>query len=293
MRPAAEYPQYAYGWSFSKSPTGHRKLAHVGGNGAFQSDFRRYPEDGAMIAITSNTDDYSSIAIANHLELLLFGKPFVEPPPTRGGQGGGAEALRRRLCAGDRQAARRADHGRDRPGPPGRLAGGHGGPRPALGQAGREAPAALRRARERRLRGAGGGAAQASSSLSPAILVDHGEAAKHWWTLIKETETKLGAWTGFTMLGTRSIGGQVVTHARLDFVKGARVLDVAWAGTDADHLTLGDRLRPTFFLPEGPSRFVTYDVGTESIVHLTCEGTGPAPTLKFEGPDGTVSVKRK
>ena len=37
-----------------KSPSGSRKLSHVGGNGVFQTDYRRYPEEGAMIAIGSN-----------------------------------------------------------------------------------------------------------------------------------------------------------------------------------------------------------------------------------------------
>ncbi len=289
-----EYPQYTYGWSFSKSPTGKRKLAHVGGNGAFQSDFRRYPEDGAMIAITSNTDDYSSIAVANHIELLLFGKPFVEPPPTVAAK---EDELKR--CAGayalegtGKQPGERITVAIDR----GRLAVSPEGPAGLVLLSGKPGENRKRRFAERESDVSEALKAAHHKKLEPLarILVDHGEAAKHWWSLIKETETRIGAWTGFTMLGTRSIGGQVVTHARLEFVRGTRVLDVAWAGTEADHLTLGDRLRPTFFLPEGPSRFVTYDIGTESILHLTCEGAGAAaPTLKFEGPDGTVSVRRK
>jgi len=72
------------------------------------------------------------------------------------------------------------------------------------------------------------------------------------------------------------------------------VLDVAWAGSLADHVTVSDRVQPTFFLPDGPSRFVTFDVGTDTVGHLTCEGTGAAaPSLRLEGPSGTVTVRRK
>jgi CubicO group peptidase (beta-lactamase class C family) len=288
----AEYPQYAYGWSFSKSPAGHRKLAHVGGNGAFQSDFRRYPEDGAMIAITSNTDDYSSIAIANHLEDWVFGRPFVEPlalVPAK------EEELRR--CAGTYELA--------------------GGPAPERltvaaerdrlvvtpeGHAGlvllSGTPEGKRQkrfeAREERVAEAMAAARRGDLKPLAGICVDAGDAAKHWRAVMNATEARLGAWQGVTMLGTRSIGGQIVTHARLLFKKGTRVLDVAWAGSLADHVTVGDRLLPSFFLPEGPSRFVTYDVGTDTLEHLTCEGgDGAAPSLRFEGPTGTVTVRRR
>jgi CubicO group peptidase (beta-lactamase class C family) len=52
----APFPQYAYGWSVSKSPSGRKELAHVGGNGVFLSDFRRYPDDGAVLAVTTQTN---------------------------------------------------------------------------------------------------------------------------------------------------------------------------------------------------------------------------------------------
>jgi CubicO group peptidase (beta-lactamase class C family) len=288
----AEYPQYTYGWSFSKSPSGRRKLAHVGGNGAFQSDFRRYPEDGAMIAITSNTDDYSSIAVANHLEDWLFGRPYADPMtlvPAR------EEELRR--CAGTYELA-------GKPAPErltvmaekDRLVITPEGPAGLTLLSGRPEGRRQKRFEAREERVAEAMAAARRGDLKPlaGIMVDAEDAAKHWRAVMSKTEAQLGPWQGVTMLGTRSIGGQIVTHARLLFKKGTRLLDVAWAGSLADHITVGERLLPSFFLPEGPSRFVTYDVGTDTVEHLTCEGTGgPAPSLRFEGPGGTVTVRRR
>jgi CubicO group peptidase (beta-lactamase class C family) len=286
----AQYPQYAYGWSFSKSPTGNRKLAHVGGNGAFQSDYRRYSEDGAMIAITSNTEDYSSIAIANHLENWVFGKPVAEPLALAPAK---EEELRR--CAGTYELAPGGERltvaaEKDRlvvtPEGSGGLVLLSGKPEGRRQQrfAAREEEVAAVMAAARR------------GDLKPltAMCVDADEASKHWRAVMSSTEAKLGPWQGVTMLGTRSIGGQIMTHARLNFKKGTRVLHVSWAGSIADHVTLAERLLPSFFLPEGPSRFVTYDVGTDTIEHLTCEGTGgAAPSLRFEGPSGTVTVRRR
>lgn len=290
----AEYPQYAYGWSFSKSPTGHRKLAHVGGNGAFQSDFRRYPEDGAMIAITSNTDDYSSIAIANHLEGWVFGEPVAQPlalAPVK------EEELRRcagtyELPAGGGAPAERLTVVAEKD----RLAVTPEGPAGLVLLSGKPEGRRQKRfaAREAQVTDAMTAARRGNLKPLADMCVDAGEASKHWQAVMRSIETRLGPWQGFTMLGTRSIGGQIVTHARLNFKKGTRMLDVAWAGSLADHVTVGDGLPPSYFLPDGPSRFVTYDVGTDTVERLTCEGTGgAAPSLRFEGPAGTATVKRK
>jgi hypothetical protein len=125
------------------------------------------------------------------------------------------------------------------------------------------------------------------------ILVDSEEGARRWRAALAKTEATLGAWKGATVLGTRSLGGLVVTHARLTFAKGkgTRILDVIWAGPNADHLAVVGKLRPVFFLPEGPTRFVTYDVGTGSVVRLSCGGKAPA--LRFEGAGGAVEARRK
>jgi hypothetical protein len=125
------------------------------------------------------------------------------------------------------------------------------------------------------------------------ILVDHDEESNRWHKTLVALEAKLGPWTGSKMIGTRSLGGQVVTHVILTFKKGERILDVVWAGPTADHLAMGTSMWPSFFLPEGPSRFVTYEVGTEVIVRMTCDGTGgAAPGLTFESNGATVKAQR-
>ncbi len=280
--------QYAYGWSVSSSPAGHRELSHVGGNGVFQANYRRYPEDGAMIAIASNTDDYSAIAIANQIEQRLFGKPFPEAPPTVP-----ATAAELRRCAGvyDLQGERlevAAEKSRLAVTPD-----GHAGLELLSGKPGEER---RRRFAERERQIVDVLAAAQRGNLGPLanILVDSTEAAKRWRATVAAREAELGPWKGITVLGTRSIGGLVVTHANLTFKKGTRVLDLIWSGPSIDHLAMGGSLWPTFFLPAGPSRFVTYDVGTGTVARLTCEGTGAAaPALSVETPGGKVTAKRR
>src|SRR5258707_12078061 len=75
----APEPKYAYGWSVTTSPTGHTQLAHVGGNGAFGSDFRRYPQDGLVSFVDANTVAYSAIVMPDQTDRGAFGQPVVEP----------------------------------------------------------------------------------------------------------------------------------------------------------------------------------------------------------------------
>jgi CubicO group peptidase (beta-lactamase class C family) len=285
----ALYPQYAYGWSFAKALNDHRKLSHVGGNSAYQSDFRRFPDDGAMIAIVSNSDAYSSIATANHLEESLYGKPFVEPPPVVPA----AEAELRR-CAGVYQlpSGERIEVAAEKD----RLAVTPQR-REGLELVGGKPSDEHRRRftqREESVLRVMNIARQGNLKPLSNILVDHDEESNRWSGTLKALEAKLGPWKGITMIGSRSLGGQVITHAMLTFAKGERVLDVVWAGPTADHLAMGTAIWPNFYLPEGPSKYVTYEVGTESIVKMTCEGAGAAaPAITFESAGSTVKAARK
>jgi CubicO group peptidase (beta-lactamase class C family) len=74
------HTDYGYGWSVGKSPTGKLEVSHIGGNGAFESDFRRYLGDDAVIVLSGNSVDYSALAIGDHLENRLFGLPDADPP---------------------------------------------------------------------------------------------------------------------------------------------------------------------------------------------------------------------
>jgi len=128
-----------------------------------------------------------------------------------------------------------------------------------------------------------------------ASVFDWNPAAgeRRWREAMAPSLAELGAWKDAKVLGTHSIGGQVVTHALLTFDKGSRVLDVLWAGPTAENLALSPSVRPSYFLPEGPGRFVTYDVGTGVMVRMTCEGRGgAAPALRFESEGGPVEAKR-
>lgn len=285
----APFPKYAYGWSVAKSPSGGKKLSHVGGNLVFQSSYRRFPDDGVVVVAVSSAADFSGIAIADLLEHRAFGKPSVGPPPVVP-----ATAAELGRCAGDYLLA--AGDRLHVAAEPGRLAViPEGGEALALVSGTPDEERTKRFAK--RTGEVGDALAEAlhgtTGPLAQVFDWNPSEAGKRWRAALAPSVAELGAWQDAKVLGTRSIGGQVVTHALLTFAKGARVLDVIWSGPTAENLAISPAVRPSYFLPEAPSRFVTYDVGTGTMVRLSCGGTGgPAPALRFESATGPVEAKR-
>lgn len=79
FRPVAN--DYALGWRVERALNGHARLTHGGAVRGFVSDFRRFPEDDACIAVLCNRDDAQPREIAENLEGLLFGRAAATPPP--------------------------------------------------------------------------------------------------------------------------------------------------------------------------------------------------------------------
>jgi CubicO group peptidase (beta-lactamase class C family) len=281
----APEPKYAYGWSVTKSPTGRTRLAHVGGNGAFGSDYRRYPQDGVVIFVDANTVTYSAIMIADQIERRMFGKPVVEPPPVAA-----VEEKDLQRCVGLYQLGK--DEHLWVAAEAGRLAvtaeGGEGLAH-IFGTVGKER---LKRfaQRDRRVEEVLEAALHGRfGPLGDLLTLNPERGAKRWRDAVKPSEAELGAWKGYEVLGTTSNDGVVMTFTRLNFEKGTRVLNVMWAGPDAESLSVSRTVRPAYYLPEGPARFATFDIGTEAAVHLSCTGAG---TLRFETAGGAVEARR-
>jgi CubicO group peptidase (beta-lactamase class C family) len=308
------HTDYAYGWSVGKSPTGKREVSHIGGNGAFESDFRRYLGDDAVIVLSGNSVDYSALAIGDHLENRLFGlhdadPPAVAPPPVDPEAGGaaGARGAAAARCAGLYRlpAARGAPEAqRERlrvsvdaaPGAPaGSLlitAEGKQGLSLLLGALGEEdrqlvagrdedVAAALAAAREGR-----------REPFAKLMGVEQEAASALLAPRIAALERELGAWTGVAPLGGAARGGRWFTYARCDFAHGSRIAELGWAGPTAETLRFLDALPGQRFAAEAPDSFAAFDVRTGITVRAVCElpadGTAPAAALALRSGDGAA-----
>ena len=71
---------YAYGWAVSKSARGTAVVQHNGGNGIYVAEFMRFPDEDAMLFLTSTDAGLTATPVVAVLERILFGGKAVLPP---------------------------------------------------------------------------------------------------------------------------------------------------------------------------------------------------------------------
>jgi CubicO group peptidase (beta-lactamase class C family) len=313
------HTKYAYGWSVGKSAGGSREISHIGGNGYFESDFRRYPDDGGAIILSGNSLDYSALAIGDHLENRLFGQPDAEPPAVAGAgaasgaaPGGphatdpGVPQAPEAAATAARCAGAYALPGGERltvsvdaaPGAPaGRLAIAPEGPagltlllgtlrdddRKMVADRNDNAAAALAAARQ------GDDAPFADvMGLEP----DAATALLH--ARLAPLTAHLGAWKDSVATGGAARGGRWFTYVRCVFDRGAAYAELGWAGPTAETLRFLDALPPNRFAAESPGTFAAFDVRTGATLRAACAlpaGTGPAAAVNLSPSDPAAAVQ--
>jgi CubicO group peptidase (beta-lactamase class C family) len=71
---------YAYGWAVSKSARGTSVVQHNGGNGIYVAEFLRFPDEDAMLFLTSTDAGLTATPVVEALEQILFGGKYTLPP---------------------------------------------------------------------------------------------------------------------------------------------------------------------------------------------------------------------
>jgi CubicO group peptidase (beta-lactamase class C family) len=320
----SSHTDYAYGWSIGKSPTGQREISHIGGNSAFESDFRRYVDDDVVIILSGNSVELSALAIGDHLENRLFGlrdadPPAVAAPPVDPAVPGAAETAAR--CAGayllppspPLPGAAAAETGErlrvavdTAPGAPaGRLEiAAEGGRGMALLLGGLDADdrqrvagrdesvaAALVAAREGRY-----------EAIGKLMGLDPESAGALLGRRLAPLTRQLGAWTGVAAQGGAARGGRWFTYSRCVFERGAKLAELGWEGPTVETVRFVDAVPGQRFAPESPGVFAAFDVRTGVTVRAACElpaggsgggagGGGPAPAIVLRAGEGAAAVR--
>jgi CubicO group peptidase (beta-lactamase class C family) len=76
----AAHSFYAYGWAVSKTPRGTTVVQHNGGNGIYVAEFMRFPEEDAMLFLTSTNAEMKASPVVQILDRILFGGAVSMPP---------------------------------------------------------------------------------------------------------------------------------------------------------------------------------------------------------------------
>jgi CubicO group peptidase (beta-lactamase class C family) len=284
---------YAYGWAVSRSRRGTAVVQHNGGNGIYVAEFVRFPDEDAMLFVTSTDAGMRATPVVETLERILFGEPVTMPPAVVD-----VPAPRLASLAGRWQL------------PNGGLLMLRAEPNALAAQpAGEEALAALlppgsaeladRLARTtartadisaRAFKGDVSGLHEAMGGGTPIEQVRRQEAE-----MMRDRESRFGTFKGSVVLGTIPRDGDIVQSiVRLDFEKTSVFNVYAWGPMRLLGIRGMPQLPATRFVPVSDREFVVFSLDAESpAARLRVEDRDGEPVLVFETAPGRTVVARR
>ena len=278
---------YGYGWAVSETLRKTRLISHNGGNGIFNADFRRYVDDGVVLIIGSNRQDFRSIPAVGQISRLIFNSDYSAPPA---------------VTRVDTAVARRhAGHYTLPSGGKLRVTvveSSSGWTGVTLSPEGKDAFQAL----------AGGAASDMAdrekrllSAMERSRKGDHGPLAEVFGAPLAEVtemtertyrnlQERHGPFQGYELLGTSSVGGGLVTWIEARFERGKALFEMRWSGPVVGNVQV--RERPpggVLYLPESETSFASYDPRSGEVGRLTFA----AGALVLRTAGGEVRAKRE
>lgn len=281
---------YGYGWAIFETPRKTRLISHNGGNGIFNADFRRYVDDGVVLIIGSNRQDFRSVPAVGPISRLIFNADYSAPPavarvpPAAPARHAGTYAL----PSGGRIRVQVTQSPSGWPGvtlmPEGRDAF------QALG-GGAAAVVADVADRERRLLHAyeqsRKGELGPLSELFKVPVAELAEMNRRTWSNL---EAEHGPFQGFELLGTLQQGGRAVTWIEARFERGKALFENGWRGPIVGFIQVREKPPGSvLYLPESETSFVSYDPARGETARIAFEDGA----LVLRTAAGEVKAKRE
>ncbi|HET9225929.1 MAG TPA: hypothetical protein VFR31_04640, partial [Thermoanaerobaculia bacterium] len=278
---------YGYGWAIFTTPRNTRLIAHNGGNGIFHADFRRYVDDGVVLIIGSNRQDFRSIPAVGPISRLIFNTDYNAPPAVVKvpAAAPGRHAGSYTLPSGGKIHVQALESPTGWPGvtliPEGKdafqaLTGGV-----AADMAEREQR--LLSAYEKARKGDIGPLAE----VYGVPVAELAETNKRTWTNL---EAKHGAFQGFELLGTLSQRGRPVTWIEARFERGKSFFENVWDGPNVGFIQVRDKPPgAALYLPESETAFAAYDPARGETARIAFEDG----TLVLRAAGSEVRAKRE
>jgi len=254
---------YAYGWAVSKTPRGTTVVQHNGGNGIYVAEFMRFPDEDTMIFLASTDAGMKASPVVEVVERIVFGAPYTLPPavidvpPARIAALAGSWSLPRggvlTLAVDGRALVAR-------PGDAEGLAAL--APPPSAAQAERWAMLTAKTAdiAARSFKGDMAGLAEAMGGDMTIAELRETEAG-----MMKDRESRLGAFAGSAVLGTAPLGDDTVqTIVRLNFEKASVYNVYVWGPRRLLGIRGMPQLPPVRLLPISEREFTTLVLGQET-----------------------------
>ncbi|HWM95262.1 MAG TPA: serine hydrolase domain-containing protein [Thermoanaerobaculia bacterium] len=261
---------YGYGWAIMKTARGTRLVSHNGGNGIFNADFRRYTDDGVVLIIGSNRQDFRSIPAVGPITRLIFNADYSAPPavvkvePSASIRHAGNYAL----PSGGKIRVTVVESSSGWPGvtltPEGKdafqiLAGGAAAADTAEGE--KRLLAGLEQSRK-------GDYALLAEVFGAPVAEVAGQSKETWSRL----EGIHGAFQSLDLLGTTSTAGRPTTWVEARFERGKSLMQFGWDGSTVATIQVLDRPPGgVLYLPESGTSFASYDPRTGAVTRIGFE----------------------
>jgi CubicO group peptidase (beta-lactamase class C family) len=283
---------YAYGWEIKKTEQGTPIIQHGGDVPGFQSWFAQFLDEKLVVIILINNRMRWRSLLTKTLPGAAFGRPYEIPPPLMTMD---AVALGRytgvyRLSTGGHIHAWTNDGGF--------FIGAEGQDAVNLLTRASEKDAALYDQLNKRVAGLiekfrRGDFSTLREFSGTARPTEYAAAVEQWW---KDFLGSNGPVKTHQILGTaRSRTGHAVTFVRVEYEKGTKVLRLLWFNDKmVGHGSGISRPAIAEFLPQSPTRFVSFDILTSQLTSVSFDlsGNGTAENLIVSYQDRNVTAKR-
>lgn len=277
---------YGYGWAIFKTQRGTRLIAHNGGNGIFNADFRRYVDEGVVVIIGSNRSDFPSIPAVGPITRLIFNADYAPPPAVvkRDPAAMSKLAGNYALPSGGRLVLAASESPSGWPGvrltAEGKdafllLAGGGGDPANA------EREARLLSALEKSRKGEFG-------PLAETFGVPLAQVEPRVRQNLARMDQENGPFKSLEVLGTVGGRGRASTWIVAHHEKGSVLMEYVWDGPTVANVRMNASPPGGLFLPEGSASFASYDLRSGAVSRISFkEGA-----LVMKTPGGEVRAKK-
>ncbi|HET9334136.1 MAG TPA: serine hydrolase domain-containing protein [Gemmatimonadota bacterium] len=279
---------YGYGWAIEETPRHGTLVQHNGGNGIFLAELHRWVDEGLTVFVVTTDPALSATPVAAAIEALAFGDPVDEPPAV--------------VRVDPAALARAAGEWRLPSGEPLTVIARTDGL--SVSARGPEGTALLYPLSDRAREIAPDLEARTRAILEGLFRLDYGPLAEAFGgvpveeirareqELMEDRHARLGAPTGFEIVGLVPAGGGAGVLARIDFARGSAWNTYVWGPRGLQGVRPAPEAPVADYRPVAEDAFESFRLRGIPGARIELRTGDGSPVLVIHGPEGPVEARR-